>query len=93
MSMKERHFVCPKCGSEELVLVRTETVSRPIYQVKNGDAFSWEHGKEEVLDCTMSQTQCANGHPLMLADGTTVQDDLEALEEWFEERGQESRPC
>jgi len=86
MSTTQRHFVCPECGIEELVLVRAETVSRGIYQVRNGSRLEWEHGKEEVLDCTMAETRCANGHPLRLKDGSIVQDDLKALEQWFEEQ-------
>jgi len=86
MSTTQRHFVCPECGIEELVLVRAETVSRGIYQVRNGSRLEWEHGKEEVIDCTMSETRCSNGHPLVLRNGMTVGDDLEALEKWFSER-------
>lgn len=86
MSTTQRHFVCPKCASKELVVVRAETVSRGIYQVRNGSRLEWEHGKEEVLDCVMSETRCGNGHPLVLRNGMIVQDDLEALEQWFEEQ-------
>jgi len=85
MSTKERQFICPKCGSKELVLVREEKVTRAMYQVKIRNRLEWEHGKEEVLDCAMSSTQCLNGHALVLKDGTFVQDDLEALEQWFRE--------
>jgi len=88
MSTKERHFICPECGSKELALVRTETVSRGIYQVTNGSKLLWEYGKEAVFDCTLSETQCGNGHPLTLKNGMVVQDDLEALEQWFEERAE-----
>jgi hypothetical protein len=91
MSKTERHFVCPKCGSHELVLVRDERTSRSLYQVQTGGEVEWEHGKEEVLDCTMAETRCGNGHPLVLRNGLAVGDDLEALEQWFEEHGQESR--
>jgi len=88
MSTKERHFVCPECRSKELFLFREEKVARAIYQVKNRNRLEWEHGKEEVLDCSMSETRCGNGHALVLKNGMVVQDDLEALEQWFEERAE-----
>jgi len=85
MSTEERHFVCPECGSKELVLVREEKVARAICQVKISNRLEWEHGKEEVVDCMMSETRCGDGHPLVLKNGTVVQDDLRALEQWFRE--------
>lgn len=88
--MTERHFTCPKCGSHELVLVRDERTSRTLCQVKTGGGVEWEHGKEEVLDCMMAETRCGNGHPLVLRNGATVQDDLKALEQWFTENSQAS---
>jgi hypothetical protein len=93
MSMKERHFVCPECGNKELVLVRDERVACSLYQSQRGDTLCWEYGKERLIDSTMTEMQCGNGHPLKLKNGMIVQDDLKALEEWFEQRGQESRPC
>jgi len=83
---KERNFVCPECGETELRLVRRETTSRVIYQSGIGTPNGWDHGKEEILDCEGADTMCACGHVLTLKDGTTVQDDLEALEQWFEEQ-------
>lgn len=83
---KERHFVCPKCGDEELFLRREETTRRTLYQSGMGTPNGWDHGKEEILDCQAADTTCGNGHVLTLKDGTTVGDDLEALEQWFEEQ-------
>jgi len=92
MSMRERRFVCPECASKELVLVRDERVACSLYQSQRGDTVCWEYGKERLIDSTLTEMQCGNGHPLVLRNGLTVGDDLEALEQWSSERGQESRP-
>lgn len=82
---KKRDFVCPECQHTELILFRHEKTCMTLHQVSHGTPNGWEFGKEEVVDCDASEIQCRNGHPLILQDGTLVQD-LKALEQWFEER-------